>query len=371
MTELKFKPDFAETVARFDAWWRGEIVDRPPVTLSVKPSRPYQGPVSRHATERDRWLDIEFNLATAIARMEQQDFLGDSLPIFWSNIGPEITATLLGCDLEFGAHTSWSKPVIEDPAQWTEIARRPADFNNVYWQTMERATALAIEQCAGRFLVGITDLHDSFDMLAALRDPQMLCIDLLECPDLVQPAANHAATVFAQAYQRCFGIVARAGMGSTCWTPFYHDGPAFIPSCDFWCMISPDMARDMVAPTKQIEMAGLERSIFHLDGIQALKHLDTTLALPGLTALQWVYGAGHGPAARWLDVYRRALNDGKSVQVLAESPADALAVLDALGPRGVWLSVGDTFASTAEARDFLNEVSRRSQVLLRKNRQHA
>jgi len=64
-------------------------------------------------------------------------------------------------------------------------------------------------------------------------------------------------------------------------------------------MISPEMARDHVVPTKHIETAALERSIFHLDGLQALKHLDTTLALPGLTALQWVYGAGQGPAARW------------------------------------------------------------------------
>jgi hypothetical protein len=125
-------------------------------------------------------------------------------------------------------------------------------------------------------------------------------------------------------------------------------------------MISPEMARDMVAPTKQIEMAGLERSIFHLDGIQALKHLDTTLALPGLTALQWVYGEGHGPAARWLDVYQRALDAGKSVQVLADSPDDSLAVLDALGPRGVWLTVSKPFDTLDDAHAYLAEVSRRS-----------
>ena len=33
--ELSFKPDFARTVQRFEAWWNGEIIDRPPVTLSV------------------------------------------------------------------------------------------------------------------------------------------------------------------------------------------------------------------------------------------------------------------------------------------------------------------------------------------------
>jgi len=250
ITELKFKPDFALTARRFEAWWRGEVVDRPPVTLSVKPTRPYQGPVSQHATLRDRWLDAEYNVAAAIARMEQRDFVGDSLPTFCSNIGPEISATLLGCELEFGEHTSWSKPVIHDPAQWAEVITRPPDFANVYWQSMERATALALEKCDGRYLVGMTDLHDSFDMLAALRDPQLLCLDLLDCPDLVQPVANHAAGVFTQALDRCYAAVARAGMGSTCWTPFYHAGPAYIPSCDFWCMILPEMARELDVPPK-------------------------------------------------------------------------------------------------------------------------
>ena len=91
---------------RFDAWWQGEILDRPPVTLSVKPTRPYRGPVSRHATLRERWLDAEFNVESAIAGMERIDFAGDSFPVFCPNIGPEITATLFGCELEFGEHTS-------------------------------------------------------------------------------------------------------------------------------------------------------------------------------------------------------------------------------------------------------------------------
>ena len=125
-------------------------------------------------------------------------------------------------------------------------------------------------------------------------------------------------------------------------------------------MISPQLARDLVVPTKRIEMAALERSIFHLDGPQALKHLDTTLALPGLTALQWVAGAGQGPAASWLHVLRRARAAGKSVQVLAHNAADALAVLDALGPEGVWLCVGSPFETLAETEAFLAEVTRRS-----------
>lgn len=359
MNVLGFKPDFVQTARRFEAWWHSEVLDRPPVTLAVKSQRTYRGPVSRHTTLRARWLDVEFNVDSAIAAMEVTTYLGDSLPVFWPNIGPEITATLYGCELEFGETTAWSIPTIHNPGDWHRIAGAQPDFTNRYWQTCEAMTKLAIERCAGRYLVGMTDLHGAYDILAALREPMVLCTDLLDCPELVDRAARNVAQGFAAAFARNWALVNAAGMGSICWTPCYHAGPGYVPSCDFWCMVSPAMARDFVYPTLVTEMAGLKRSIFHLDGSQALPHLDLTLTLPGLNALQWVFGAGHGPAARWLAVYRRARAAGKSLQVMATDAADALTVLRALGPAGLWFTIDQPFGSAGEAEAFLREVARR------------
>ena len=94
----------------------------------------------------------------------------------------------------------------------------------------------------------------------------------------------------------------------------------------------------------------LDRSIFHLDGTRPLRHLDPVLALPGLTAVQWVFGDGFGPASRWIDVYRQILAAGKSIQVLAEDMADAMAVVREVGVRGVWLSVGRPAQSVPRRR---------------------
>lgn len=359
MNTLGFKPDFAQTARRFEAWWHGEVIDRPPVTLSVKSQRTYRGPVSRHATLRERWLDVEFIVDSAIAAMEVTTYLGDALPVFWPNIGPEITATLYGCELEFGETTAWSSPIIHKPDDWQRIANAQPDFTNRYWQTLEAMTKLAIDRCAGRYLVGMTDLHGAYDILAALREPMVLCTDLFDCPELVDRAARNVAHGFAAAFARNWSLVNSAGMGSIYWTPCYHAGPAYIPSCDFWCMVSPAMARDLVYPTLVTEMTGLKRSIFHLDGPQALPHLDLTLSLPGLNALQWVFGAGHGPAARWLDVYRHARAAGKSLQVTATDANDALTVLRELGPAGLWFTIDQPFGSTGEAEAFLRKVARR------------
>jgi hypothetical protein len=124
-------------------------------------------------------------------------------------------------------------------------------------------------------------------------------------------------------------------------------------------MVGDGLARDMILPDIVHEMTGIERTIFHLDGPQALRHLKLLLELPQLNALQWVFGAGRGSAGDWLGVYRQALAAGKSVQVLAHDAAEALACLDALGPRGVWLVVCQEFDDVASAEAFVAEVARR------------
>lgn len=358
--ELQLKPDFGRTIDRFAAWWNCALIDRPPVTLrAAAGSRVQRRARPEPPTLRRRWMDVQYVVETAVAEMSRQIYPGDSFPIFWPNLGPEITATLFGCPLEFGPATSWSSPVVHTPQQWHTIIATPPDFTNPYWQTLEAMMRYALEICDQRFIVGITDLHGNYDILAALRDPQALCEDILDHPELIRQAGRHVADAYVAAFQRQYAMVESVGFGSTCWTSLYHPGSAYVPSCDFWCMVSPAIARDLILPDILREMQPLERSIFHLDGPQALRHLDLLLELPQLHAVQWVFGEGHGPAAAWVDVYRRILQAGKAVQVLAESPADALAVLEVLGPRGVWLTVGGPeFPSLAAAEAFLSEVHR-------------
>jgi hypothetical protein len=354
---LVWKPDFAQTVERIEAWWVGEMLDRPPVTLSVMPQRPYAGPISQHATVRERWLDVEFVVESAIARMARTDYVGDSFPVFWPNVGPEISATVFGSELTFTESTSWSHPVVHAAEGWQQLLATPPDFDNLYWRTIEEMTAVAIERCEGRYMVGITDLHGNYDILAALRDPMHLCMDLIDCPDLVMQAGHHVADAYVTMFNRLYQKVSTAGFGSTTWLPMIHDGPAYVPSCDFWIMVSPAMAEEMMIPDILTEMAPLQRSIFHLDGPKALLHLDLLLDLPQLNAVQWVYGAGAGPAARWVEVYQRIQAAGKSLQLIAHDAADALAVTEQLDLEGVWITIEQPFESVEEAESFLDRIS--------------
>ncbi len=361
MTAMRWKPDFDQTAARFEAWWHGEITDRPPVTVTVKPSRPYAGPVSQHANAKDRWLDVQFQVEHGIALLEQHDYVGDAFPRLYANVGPEITAALFGVDIHYlDERTGWADPVVHSLDQWQNILDATPDFDNGYWRAIQRMTQLAIEACDGRYVVGMTDLHGNYDILSALREPQDLCMDLLDDPELIRRVGAHVSAAFVEAFENCYRQVADAGFGSTTWCPIYHDGPAYLPSCDFWCMVSPQMARDLILPDIETEIKAMARTLFHLDGPEALGHLDALLELPQLNAVQWVYGAGNGPALRWIDVYRRIREAGKSIEVHAKDPADALHVIEQLGAAGVWLHLIDPFDDAASAEAFIEQVASRA-----------
>jgi len=204
------------------------------------------------------------------------------------------------------------------------------------------------------------DLHGNYDMLASLREPQELCMDIVDDPDTIIEVGQHVAKGFVACFQRCHSMVAQAGFGSTSWIPFYHPGPAYIPSCDFWCMLSDDFSRNAVLPDILTEMEAMERSVFHLDGPQALRHLDLLLEIPNLNAVQWVYGAGNGPAAKWVNVYKRIQAAGKGFLIHADDAQDALTVLEQTGPKGAWLFVGQAFDSVDETDRFIAEIQKLS-----------
>jgi len=118
-----------------------------------------------------------------------------------------------------------------------------------------------------------------------LRGPEDVCLDLVDAPDLVFQASLHASRAYVEGYRRLYQRLTALGQPSTTWCSYLHNGPAYIPSCDFWCLVSKEIGQEIIRPSIVMEMAPLERTIFHLDGPQALQHLDTMLALPNLHAV--------------------------------------------------------------------------------------
>ena len=101
------------------------------------------------------------------------------------------------------------------------------------------------------------------------------------------------------------------------------------------------------------EINYLDYSIYHLDGPDALKHLDMILEIPRLNAVQWVPGAGmvKEGVARWIPIYRKIQAKKKAIQVFCQS-AEVDFVLESLKPEG--LLIFTSCSSEKEAKELLS-----------------
>jgi hypothetical protein len=112
-------------------------------------------------------------------------------------------------------------------------------------------------------------------------------------------------------------ILLPAGQGTTNWTAGWsRERFLCIGQNDFTCMISPELFdrfcfHDTLETTNYVD-----RSIYHLDGPDAIRHVPRLLEIEKLDCIQWIHGAGQPSAIHWLDLLRQIQRGGKSVQVL-------------------------------------------------------
>jgi len=345
--DLTYKPDAADACARMEAWWHGAILDRPAIQVTAPKPNPKPLPEKRHATLRERWMDIDYAIECADARAANTYWGGETLPTFWPNLGPEVLAAALGADLTFGEDTSWSVPLLHD---WDDIPKLRIDPDNEYTRTILEMIRRGLEAGRGKYVVGLTDIHPGADLAASLRDPQQLCLDLVTEPERVHALMRQIWPCFFEFYELQHRILREAGQTlTTSWLPLFAEGRYYIPSCDFSCMISNRQFREFFLPEIVEEIEWLDRSIYHLDGPNALHHLDTLLEIEKLDAIQFVYGAGNEPASRWMEVYRRIQDAGRRLHISIE-PREVDAFMEGLRPEGVLLH---TWARSVEEADAL------------------
>jgi hypothetical protein len=353
----RLQPDFETVFKRYEAFWERSILDRPLVSLKLPrgpgaalPRDPVPVPEEaaaqlpsdkpralreRYPDYRARWLDIDARVERLVRQVEQFDYRGDALPIVWPNMGPEIFSAWCGAGYEFGRTTTWSTPVISNWETDAETLHFSSE-HPLFRATLEFTEKL-VDASGGEFIVGLTDFHPGGDHAAALRDPESLAVDLIENPQAVKRLVHEATEEYFQAYDLLYRPIAAAGMPATSWLDLIAFSRYYIPSNDFSIMISEAMFEEFFLPGIVRECAFLDRSIYHLDGPGALRHLDAILGIEDLDAVQFVPGAGNEGVHKWMDVYRRIQNAGKGLQILNMTTDDIELVMEQLRPEGVYI----------------------------------
>jgi hypothetical protein len=126
------------------------------------------------------------------------------------------------------------------------------------------------------------------------------------------------------------------------------DGRALIqklhlPSGDFTALISPDYFNEFCLPILQREMAHVDHNVYHVDGPGVANHLDTIIAQPEVTAIQWVQGVAEDrPIMQWVPLIKKVQNAGVSI-IVDLQPHELEPFMDVVDPKGIyiWVAVDD------------------------------
>ena len=345
--------DWENIKKRYEAWWENEIFDRPLIHVTApKSDKPFGKPPC---------LDIEYLVDAQKHMLNNTYFGGDAFAWFFPNLGTDVFSGFLGAKLEFKEYypgsppfeyTSWAKPFVED---WKEH-RFSFDPENPIYKKVMSFVQLALEKSMEDFLVGFPDLIGGLDCLSAIRGAGDLCIDLVDIPCLVHERLAEVQAAFRQAYD-CFHACLHKVQGCAPATlPIWHPGRYFVNIKDFSCMISNEMYRDFVFPDVKMELSFLDGTIYHLDGPDALRHLDIILST-GVNAIQWVPGVSDiGGIEKWLPMLKKIQAANKSVWIYA-GPDELDIVFENLSPKGLLVQ---TWAGSAEEADRLVERAKKA-----------
>lgn len=340
--------DWEMRIKRQDAFWNGEIIDRPVVIISFgKEKASGKAPVQKtYATPREWWMDSEYIAECVAYNIENSVYCGDALPMSYPNLGPEVFSSFFGMEMEYSEDTSWGIPNLHD---WSKVSELKFSKNNFYWKKIIEITDMLLAKGKGKFYVGYTDLHPGGDAIAAFRDPLNLNMDMLDFPEEVKKLREYVDDVFEEIFNFYADKLQGAGQAITTWPGIVSSKRWHVPSNDFSCMISKEMFDEIFLPGIARECRIAEASIYHLDGPQALTHLDSLLEIKELNVIQWVYTSNKGCASDWLHVYKKCQAAKKGIQ-LSVHTNELDTIMENLRPEGVWLRIyGINDADSASA----------------------
>ncbi|MCX8171192.1 MAG: uroporphyrinogen decarboxylase family protein [Candidatus Bathyarchaeota archaeon] len=325
--------DFETIKQRFDAFWNREVIDRPLIYITAprKPERSITLPEVK--TIEEKWTNIDYVLKKAELYFESTVFLGDALPHYCPNLGPNQLTAFLGGELIFlDEHTSWVKPFLNTLEGFEPYLNK----SNKWWRRIDEIMDAVCKVAEGNFLVGIPDLHYGGDALAAMIGTRNLVRALYTHPKEVKRIISRLTEICIEVFEAFYQKISRIQSGSISWIPAYSRGKFLPLQDDFSGLVSPKTFREFFLEEQIILSKHLDNSIFHLDGPMALGNLDALLEVDSIDGIQWVPGAGSPPASKWIHICQKILDSGKCLYISCE-PWEVKIMLEKLKHGGLFL----------------------------------
>ena len=332
-----WKPNLEETKQRYINWWNHK-------GIVLNMWEHFQEGVTPHADipepkpYRDlnqRWFDPEWRAEFLDWYVAHSSLKADMLPVANTQLGPGSLAAILGGVFEGGEDTIWIHP---NPHFTDDITFAP---NHPNYLLHKRLLSACKQKAKGHYYVGMPDLMEGLDVLAALKGTDKVLLDTVMQPEVLEQQMQQINDIYFQVFDELYDIIREGDEMAFCYFSAWAPGKMTKLQSDISTMISVDDYRRFVQPFIREQCQKIPYTLYHLDGVGAMHHLDALLEIDELNAIQWTPGVGEpqGGSPKWYDLYRRILAAGKSIMACWVTLDELRPLLDAIGGDGVHIEM--------------------------------
>jgi len=328
-----WKQNWEETKQHYIDWWHGKGLVISMWEHIEKEGEPYEN-IDNPGNPIDLnqfWFDPEWRSSYIHYKLSRSCFKADILPIANTQLGPGSLSAILGGELEGREDTIWIKPSINPP---NDII-----FNkeNKWWKLHIDLLKSCKEKSHEHYFVGCPDLCEGLDVLCGIYGIEQIMLEMLMNPDNLSEKLQKVNNIYFEVFEEIYNIIQINGEMAYCYFSLWAPGKVTKLQCDISVMISEEDFKKFAIPYLNEQCQKIEYTLYHLDGIDAIRHLDAILEIEELKAIQWTPGEGQpqGGNKCWYDLYKKIKKSGKSIMSCWVELNELEQLIDNIGPEGL------------------------------------
>ena len=332
-----WKSNLEETKQRYINWWnhKGIILNMwEHWQEGVQPHAEITPPEPAKDLSQ-KWFDPQWRAEYLDWYVAHSSLKADILPVANTQLGPGSLAAILGGVFEGGEDTIWIHP---NPDFTDEIVFNPEHPNWILHKELLKACKA---KANGHYFVGMPDLMEGLDVLAALKGTDRVLLDTVMQPEILEQQMQQINDIYFKVFDELYDIIREGDEMAFCYFSSWAPGKMSKLQSDISTMISQDDYRRFVQPFIREQCQKIDYTLYHLDGVGAMHHLPALLEIEELNAIQWTPGVGEpqGGSPKWYDLYKKILAGGKSVMACWVTLDELKPLLDHIGADGVHLEM--------------------------------
>ena len=332
-----WKSNLEETKQRYINWWnhKGIILNMwEHFQEGVQPHAEITPPAPAKDLSQ-KWFDPQWRAEYLDWYVAHSSLKADILPVANTQLGPGSLAAILGGVFEGGEDTIWIHP---NPDFTDEIVFNPEHPNWILHKELLKACKA---KANGHYFVGMPDLMEGLDVLAALKGTDRVLLDTVMQPEILEQQMQQINDIYFKVFDELYDIIREGDEMAFCYFSSWAPGKMSKLQSDISTMISQDDYRRFVQPFIREQCQKIDYTLYHLDGVGAMHHLPALLEIEELNAIQWTPGVGEpqGGSPKWYDLYKKILAGGKSVIACWVTLDELKPLLDHIGADGVHLEM--------------------------------